>query len=421
MPSNVGQQTVSIIFHAPAHSSIVNRRHKDTRMPGIYKGGYLSKVDGSHASLSPLVCEIGDSTHQVRIQTELAVNIAVNFNTPYIVLRWTYTGDVVDDYMAILPVATPQSNDVIVGKCIFVGVVLQDLFLYDERTSPDIQHLFLRVEPTEDVELRVRIRGGRIQTNSGVIDISDQKSDLFIPPASNSKVYLVYVDTNGSIQIDSSGASAVNPAPPSYKGKLVLAEVTLASTDTNITADKIKDVRNWITESVTPDGIKIAKDSNGKLTTTRCFRDYILIRDVKASGVNGGTFTSGAWRTRDLIQKTSDDGGHAGLGANRITLAAGTYECSILCPAVYNNNHQARLYNVSDSVVVAYGTNAETDAVSQHTTSYSIIKCRFTIVTSKVFEIQHRCSQTCATLGFGSANSFGGEEVYTIAEFWKVA
>jgi len=264
MPGDQGSQIVSIIFHASAQSSIVNRRHKDTRMLGIYTGGYITPVPPSNVSLSPLVCEISDGTHQVRVETTKAVSLPVAKATEWVVLRWTYTGVAADDYMAILAVDSPLTNDIVVGKCSFT--VTGDLlgFDYSERSDPDIQHLFLRVEPTGGTELRVRIRGGRIQTNSGVVDIADQTSDLFTPPTL-SKVYLVYVTAAGVIAIDSSGTASATPVAPSYKGKLVLAEVTLASTDTSITADKIEDTRSWIIQPTVPDGTTLELDSNGKL------------------------------------------------------------------------------------------------------------------------------------------------------------
>jgi hypothetical protein len=53
--------------------------------------------------------------------------------------------------------------------------------------------------------------------------------------------------------------------------------------------------------------------------------------------------------------------------------------------------------------------------------SYSIISGRFTIASQKVFEVQHRCSATRNTDGFGTACSFDEVEVYTIAKFRKVA
>jgi len=290
VPANIGNQTVSIIFFAPGQSSIVNRRHKSIRMLGIYSGGYVSFTPGiNNVNISPLVCEVTDGTHQVRVQTTSTVNIAVTSVNLYVVLRWNYTGST-SDYMEILAVSTPATNDLIVGKCSFSGSppTLQG-FSYEERTTPNTHDLFLKVEPTGETELRVRIRAGRIQTTSADIDIVDQKSDLFTLPSANSKVYLVYIDSNGTVQIDSSGTEAVNPVPPNYKGKLVLAEVTLSSTDTNITKDKIKNVRGFISRPIDVDNSTIEFDfTTGKL---------------KVKGISGSQISSlfGSWTDKDSL------------------------------------------------------------------------------------------------------------------------
>jgi len=325
MPGDNGLQTVSIIFHASAQSSIVNRRHKDTRMLGIYKGGYVTLVTldpPSSISLSPLVCEISDGTHQVRVETTEAVSLPVAKATEWVVLRWTYTGVAADDYMEILAVDSPLTNDIVVGKCSFKDPGDLQGFDYGERSDPDIQHLFLRVEPTGDTELRVRIRGGRIQTNSGVVDIADQPSDLFTPPASNSKVYLVYVTAAGVIAIDSSGTASATPVAPSYKGKLVLAEVTLASTDTSITADMIEDTRSWIIQPTVPDGTTLELDSNGKLK----------VKDGSIGQTQLGTVTSifGSWTSLDSLGSTFIVGSVYKVGSDGFVCAYGTAGYAIL-------------------------------------------------------------------------------------------
>lgn len=164
-------------------------------------------------------------------------------------------------------------------------------------------------------------------------------------------------------------------------------------------------------------------DLSGKTLTLSAVQrasDYILIRDEKAAGTEGGGFTSGAWQTRTLNTEVSDAGSHATLAANQITLASGTYECRISCQALLVADHQARLYNVTDTATILEGTSeqAPTGATAS---SRSVIVGRFVIGASKALEVQHRCSTTRATDGFGGAANFGEKEVYTVAEFWKVA
>lgn len=275
MPADVGNQTVTILFYAAANSLIVNKRFQEIRQTGIYSGGYLTLVDTSHAQISTLVCEISDGTYQVRVETASTVNLVVALATPYIVLRWTYTG-AVSDYMELLAVATPAANDLIVGKCTFVGGNLNGFDYQNSsypRSTPNTQDLFLKVEPTEATERRVRVRAGRIQTNSAVIDVADQKSDLFITVTSNSRIDLVYIDrSTGAVKIKK-GTNAASPSAPDYDGQLVLAEVTLTVGYTNITASMIKDVRNFLSPNVSPDSSTIEFRSNG---TFRVKESYIL-------------------------------------------------------------------------------------------------------------------------------------------------
>lgn len=148
--------------------------------------------------------------------------------------------------------------------------------------------------------------------------------------------------------------------------------------------------------------------------------DYILIRDVKSSGTDGGTFSSGSYQTRDLNEETSDVGGHASIAANQITLAAGTYECFIQCPAVEVDLHKARLQNISDATTTIIGSSAKSSDGGDDQ-GYSMIIGTFTIATSKTFEVQHRTSTGKVTIGFGQAVSFGDSEIYTIAQFIKKA
>lgn len=149
-------------------------------------------------------------------------------------------------------------------------------------------------------------------------------------------------------------------------------------------------------------------------------RDYVEVRDEKAAGTDGGTFTSGSFATRTLNTEHADAAGICSLAANQITLSAGTYECDIEAPAVGVGNHQAKLRNATDSTDVLIGTSEQTTAASLVVTK-SRITGRFTIAASKALEVQHRCETTRATDGQGNACNFGVTEIYTVARFWKVA
>lgn len=146
-------------------------------------------------------------------------------------------------------------------------------------------------------------------------------------------------------------------------------------------------------------------------------RAYIKIQDKKAQNTQGGTFTAGDWRTRVLNDEESDTGDNAALSSNQITLAAGTYECRITAPAYQVKNHQARLYNTTGAATLLTGTITRTEGTIM---SHSVVVGRFTIAASQALEVQHYCNTTIATIGFGERANFT-DEIYTVAEFWRIS
>lgn len=120
-----------------------------------------------------------------------------------------------------------------------------------------------------------------------------------------------------------------------------------------------------------------------------------------------------------LNTEVADADNLASLASNQITLEAGTYRCYASCPAQMVKNHQARLYNISDSEVILTGTS-EYSNYDYPGCSHSNIVGRFTIAAQKIIEVQHRCNTTRNTNGFGTAANFG-TEIYASIELWKEA
>lgn len=153
---------------------------------------------------------------------------------------------------------------------------------------------------------------------------------------------------------------------------------------------------------------------------------YIQLQDRKTQNTAGGTFTSGAWRTRTLTTECTDTNNDCSLSSNQFTLTAGTYEIEAYAPAGAVNNHQTRLWNATDNAAVTdIGGNAiigssEFTGTAASTGTSSRITGRFTIAASKALEIQHQCNTTAATLGFGVAANFG-VEIYCTVVLRRVA
>lgn len=144
---------------------------------------------------------------------------------------------------------------------------------------------------------------------------------------------------------------------------------------------------------------------------------YVCVEDQKTNGSHGGTFTSGADRTRDLNTIVSNDAGIASLAANQVTLPPGTYRFKFSAPAKNVQLHQAFLYNATASAEVKRGSSSH-DPTTNGSITLSEGQGRVTITVPSAFEVRHRCGITRATDGFGIAAAFG-TEVYTSIEFWK--
>ena len=156
-------------------------------------------------------------------------------------------------------------------------------------------------------------------------------------------------------------------------------------------------------------------------TLARAITQYAKLSDTKAANTNGGTFTASAWRTRDLNTEDSDADGIVSISSNQFTLQAGTYRIYASAPAYAVDRHKAKLRNTSDSSDTIIGTTEFTGTASGSPATRSIVAGEFTISAQKTFEIQHYCTTTCTTNGFGVAANVGVSEVYTVVEIWKVA
>ena len=146
-----------------------------------------------------------------------------------------------------------------------------------------------------------------------------------------------------------------------------------------------------------------------------------IFHDAKADTVNGGTFTSGAFRTRDLNTSQFNNITSCSLASNQITLPAGSYQIYGSAPVFDVNRHQARFQNITDSSTTILGMSNFTRVFSDSSTGMASIQGAFTITGTKVFEFQHRAESTKASNGFGVDASMGSGEIYAQITISKVA
>lgn len=146
-------------------------------------------------------------------------------------------------------------------------------------------------------------------------------------------------------------------------------------------------------------------------------RGYALLRDVKAAGTQGGTFTKDLWVTRTLTTLTLNDQSLvSALTGNVFTIPTGRYLISARAPGYSCDTHKCRLWNVTTNAQVALGTTEHSGAGQ----SWSEARTLLELAGTTQFRLEHRCKTTQATNGLGIAANFGVDEVYAEVEIWRI-
>jgi hypothetical protein len=144
-----------------------------------------------------------------------------------------------------------------------------------------------------------------------------------------------------------------------------------------------------------------------------------ILKDVKPQGTNAGTFSSGAWRTRDL-NTVEGSTGIVSLSSNQFTLGPGEYYLFGRAPTFGVSLNQCRIYNITNSSVTALGTSGFNASAQYTSFDSSMVACRLSLTATKTFELQHYCSATGNSNGFGFNSNFASE-VYSTLEIRKLS
>ena len=149
-------------------------------------------------------------------------------------------------------------------------------------------------------------------------------------------------------------------------------------------------------------------------------KSVAIIADVKGSSVDGGTFTAGAWQTRDLNTELDDPSNIVTITSNQFTLQAGTYLVEWSAPAYKVDRHSSRLQNITDSTTEVLGSTEysnDADALITRSMGAKVL----TITGAKAFEIQHYGAITRASYGMGlNSNISNINSVFTIVKIHKI-
>jgi len=161
-------------------------------------------------------------------------------------------------------------------------------------------------------------------------------------------------------------------------------------------------------------------DLRTDVTALELKHNLFHIRDEKAQNTAGGTFTLGAWRTRDLNTEKTNEITGASLAANQITLPAGTYDVEWSAPASQVAQHQSKLYDVTNTADLIIGSCEFSSNVGLYAATRSCGHGRITLAGITLIELQHQSIATKAGDGFGRLCNLT-TEIYSDIMIWQVS
>ena len=146
---------------------------------------------------------------------------------------------------------------------------------------------------------------------------------------------------------------------------------------------------------------------------------YMLVRDEKTVGTEGGTSIAGI-NTRVLNTVQANTITSASLAANQVTLPAGTYLINGSAPSYIGDRHRCFLYNITTSALALGGTSEYAPSTDQ-TQTRSFVVGRLTIAGTTVFELRHQIQSASTTFGLGIATNVAatGVEIYSVLQIVK--
>lgn len=148
---------------------------------------------------------------------------------------------------------------------------------------------------------------------------------------------------------------------------------------------------------------------------------FLHIQHQASSGVNGGSKNTAVWDTRPLTAVVTNDLGGSPLASNQFTLTAGTYYIDALALAYQVGANRLRLRNITDGTTTMVGISGYASTGSTLDMWSANMSGRFTIASTKTFEIQHWSDGAQSGNGMGRNNGTGDVEIYADVRIWKTA
>lgn len=160
-------------------------------------------------------------------------------------------------------------------------------------------------------------------------------------------------------------------------------------------------------------------------TTAGGLYPYIGFAQVSyatSGATDGGTATSGAWRTYSMNTEDYDVGSNIGTpSSNQFTIAAGTYDVEFDAQLYRTDASKIRLYDTTNTVSLVESQSAFVSSVDSEQQTLIGSK-RITITGTPTLELQYYCQTTQSGNGLGNQyNTASSTQIFARVRFLRVA
>lgn len=147
---------------------------------------------------------------------------------------------------------------------------------------------------------------------------------------------------------------------------------------------------------------------------------FMHVQDQKPSGTNGGSSVVGI-NIRDINTIVSNTINSSSLASNQVTLPAGSYYVTAICPSYHGQAHQCSIYNVTNSTYLIYGTT-EYSGSNYNVQASSFLSGTFSVLSNIVLEVHHNIgyAESLDGLGYSTGSLSNDHETYTDLQIWKL-
>lgn len=149
-----------------------------------------------------------------------------------------------------------------------------------------------------------------------------------------------------------------------------------------------------------------------QVDVTSITQGVVYLKDIKTSGTDGGTCTSGSWIVRNL-NTIEGDNDLVTLNSDQFTLQPGVYAIDAIAPGRGLDAHKVRLYDVTNSSAVIFGTSSTISSGPYVMEGPAFLSGVMTLTSATAYQLEHACGTTKTSNGFGSATNTGSNELYT--------